>query len=140
MSILYVGIDLTKNVLAVHGVNALGVAGLRQQKVLRAKLLTLVAAAMRPPQPLTGSADCSASSANATGELRVGEIEFQEGRQRLVASRGLSAVSRRPNRRSITRRPAGTVRKARARLVEICPRALRIPPRQPGRTQALRRC
>ena len=33
MSILYVGIDLAKNVFAVHGVNALGVAELRQPKV-----------------------------------------------------------------------------------------------------------
>ncbi len=43
MSILYVGIDPANNVSAVHGMNALGVAELRQPKVARAKLLTLIA-------------------------------------------------------------------------------------------------
>jgi transposase len=41
MSILYVGIDLAKNVLAVHGVNEAGAAELRQPKVTRAKLRAL---------------------------------------------------------------------------------------------------
>ena len=38
MSILYVCIDLAKNVFAVHGVNGAGAAELRQPKVKRAKL------------------------------------------------------------------------------------------------------
>jgi transposase len=43
MSILYVGIDLAKNVFAVHGVNGAGTAELRQPKVARAKLHALIA-------------------------------------------------------------------------------------------------
>jgi len=43
MSILYVGIDLAKNVFAVHGVNETGVAELRQPKVARGKLVALIA-------------------------------------------------------------------------------------------------
>lgn len=38
MGILYVGIDLAKNVFAVHGVNEAGSAELRQPNVARAKL------------------------------------------------------------------------------------------------------
>ena len=44
MSILYVGIDLAKNVFALHGVNATGDVQLRQPKVTRAKLNEGVAA------------------------------------------------------------------------------------------------
>ena len=44
MSILYVGIDLAKNVFAVHGVNEAGGAELRQPKITRGKLHALVAA------------------------------------------------------------------------------------------------
>ena len=43
MSILYAGIDLAKNVFAVHGVNAAGAGELRQPKVSRAKLEGLIA-------------------------------------------------------------------------------------------------
>jgi transposase len=43
MTILTVGIDLAKNVFAVHGVNASGAVQLRQPKVARAKLNALVA-------------------------------------------------------------------------------------------------
>ncbi len=38
MSIVFVGIDLAKNVFALHGVNAAGAVQLRQPKVARAKL------------------------------------------------------------------------------------------------------
>ena len=44
MAILTLGIDLAKNVFAVHGVNEAGVAQLRQPKVTRAKLNALIAA------------------------------------------------------------------------------------------------
>jgi transposase len=44
MTILTVGIDLAKNVFAVHGVDAAGTVLLRQPKVARAKLNALVAA------------------------------------------------------------------------------------------------
>ncbi len=44
MAILYVGIDLAKNVFALHGVNATGAVLLRQPKVARAKLNEVVAA------------------------------------------------------------------------------------------------
>jgi transposase len=44
MSILYVGIDLAKNVFAVHAVNASGAVQLRQPKVARAKLHAMIAA------------------------------------------------------------------------------------------------
>ena len=44
MTILTVGIDLAKNVFAVHGVNETGAAQLRQPKVARAKLNALIAA------------------------------------------------------------------------------------------------
>jgi len=43
MTILTVGIDLAKNVFAVHGVDAAGTELLRQPKVTRAKLNALVA-------------------------------------------------------------------------------------------------
>ena len=43
MAILTVGIDLAKNVFAVHGVNEAGAAQLRQPKVARAKLNALIA-------------------------------------------------------------------------------------------------
>jgi transposase len=43
MSIVFVGIDLAKNVFALHGVNAKGAVQLRQPKVARAKLHELVA-------------------------------------------------------------------------------------------------
>jgi transposase len=43
MSILYVGIDLAKNVFAVHGVNEAGAAELRHPKVSRSKLHALIA-------------------------------------------------------------------------------------------------
>ena len=38
MSIVFVGIDLAKNVFALHGVNAAGAVQLRQSKVERTKL------------------------------------------------------------------------------------------------------
>ena len=44
MSILTVGIDLAKNVFAVHGVDGTGAVQLRQPKVARAKLNALIAA------------------------------------------------------------------------------------------------
>ena len=44
MTILYAGIDLAKNVFALHGVNAAGAVVLRQPKMPRAKLHELVAA------------------------------------------------------------------------------------------------
>jgi transposase len=42
MAIVYVGVDLAKNVFALHGVNQDGAVGLRQPKVARAKLNALV--------------------------------------------------------------------------------------------------
>ena len=44
MSIVFVGIDLAKNVFALHGVNAAGAVQLRQPKVARAKLNEVVGA------------------------------------------------------------------------------------------------
>jgi transposase len=44
MSIVFVGIDLAKNVFALHGVNATGAVQLRQPKLARAKLTEVVAA------------------------------------------------------------------------------------------------
>ena len=44
MSIVFAGIDLAKNVFALHGVNAGGAVVLRHPKVVRAKLHELVAA------------------------------------------------------------------------------------------------
>ena len=44
MTILYAGIDLAKNVFALHGVAAGGAVVLRQPKVARARLHELVAA------------------------------------------------------------------------------------------------
>ena len=43
MSIVYVGVDLAKNVFAVHGVTEAGTAQLRQPKVARTKLNALIA-------------------------------------------------------------------------------------------------
>ena len=56
MSILYVGIDLAKNVFAVHGVNESGAAELRQPRVGRAKLHALVASL---PPCVIGMEACS---------------------------------------------------------------------------------
>jgi transposase len=56
MSILYVGIDLAKNVFAVHGVNEAGSAELRQPKVARAKLHALIASL---PPCVIGMEACS---------------------------------------------------------------------------------
>jgi transposase len=47
MTIVCVGIDLAKNVFALHGVSESGAVGLRQPKVARAKLVAVVAA-LRP--------------------------------------------------------------------------------------------
>jgi transposase len=47
MAIVYVGIDLAKNVFALHGVGETGAVQLRQPKVTRGKL-TEVVAALRP--------------------------------------------------------------------------------------------
>ena len=44
MTIVFVGIDLAKNVFALRGVNAAGAVQLRQPKVARAKLNELVGA------------------------------------------------------------------------------------------------
>ena len=44
MAILTLGIDLAKNVFAVHGVDEAGAAQRRQPKVARAKLDALIAA------------------------------------------------------------------------------------------------
>ena len=54
MSIVFVGIDLAKNVFALHGVNAAGAVQLRQPKVARAKLNEWVAAL----PPCTGLTKC----------------------------------------------------------------------------------
>jgi transposase len=56
MSILYVGIDLAKNVFAVHGVNEAGAAELRQPKVARGKLAALIASL---PPCVIGMEACS---------------------------------------------------------------------------------
>jgi transposase len=55
MAIVYVGIDLAKNVFAVHGVNEAGAAELRQPKVVRAKLNALIASL---PPCVTGMESC----------------------------------------------------------------------------------
>jgi transposase len=47
MTIVCVGIDLAKNVFALHGVSESGAVGLRQPKLVRAKLVAVVAA-LRP--------------------------------------------------------------------------------------------
>jgi hypothetical protein len=56
MGILYVGIDLAKNVFAVHGVNEAGAAELRQPRVTRAKLHALIASL---PACVIGMEACS---------------------------------------------------------------------------------
>ncbi len=54
MSIITVGIDLAKNIFAVHGVNEIGKAELVKPKVNRDQLLPLIAnlppCLMRPPR------------------------------------------------------------------------------------------
>ena len=59
MSIVFVGIDLAKNVFALHGVNAAGAVQLRQPKVARTKLNEVVAAL---PACTIGSEACSGST------------------------------------------------------------------------------
>ena len=56
MSIIATGIDLAKNVFAVHGVNLGGSVLLRQHKVARAKLGAMIAAV--PPSVIVMEA-CS---------------------------------------------------------------------------------
>jgi len=56
MSIVFVGIDLAKNVFALHGVNATGAVQLRQPKLARSKLNEVVAAL---PPCIIGIEACS---------------------------------------------------------------------------------
>jgi hypothetical protein len=56
MSILYIGIDLAKNVSTVHGVNEAGAVELRQPRVTRAKLHELIASL---PPCVIGMEACS---------------------------------------------------------------------------------
>ena len=56
MAIIATGIDLAKNVFAVHGVNLGGAVQLRQPKVARAKLGALIAAL---PPTVIGMEACS---------------------------------------------------------------------------------
>ena len=56
MAIVCVGIDLAKNVFALHGVDGSGTVQLRQPKVARAKLNALVASL---PPCLIGMEACS---------------------------------------------------------------------------------
>jgi transposase len=56
MAIVYAGIDLAKNVFALHGVNETGAVKLKQPKVARAKLNELVAAL---PPCVIGMEACS---------------------------------------------------------------------------------
>ena len=56
MAIVFVGIDLAKNVFAVHGVNEAGKAALVKPAVARAKLEELVAAL---PPCVIGMEACS---------------------------------------------------------------------------------
>ena len=56
MTIIATGIDLAKNIFAVHGVNLGGAVQLRQPKVARAKLNALIAAL---PPGLIGMEACS---------------------------------------------------------------------------------
>ena len=58
MAIVTVGIDLAKNVFALHGVNGTGAVQLRQPKVVRGKLNELVASL--PPCTI-GLEACSGS-------------------------------------------------------------------------------
>lgn len=65
MGILYVGIDLAKNVFAVHGVNESGQPELVRPSVARAKLHELIASlppcvtAWKPAPARTTGPDCS---------------------------------------------------------------------------------
>jgi transposase len=56
MTIIATGIDLAKNVFAVHGVGAGGATQLRQPKVARGKLNALIASL---PPGLIGMEACS---------------------------------------------------------------------------------
>lgn len=56
MTILYIGIDLAKNVFAVHGVNDAGKPALVSPKVARCKLLELIASL---PPCVIGMEACS---------------------------------------------------------------------------------
>ena len=71
MAIVTVGIDLAKNVFALHGVNETGVVQLRQPKVGRSKLNELVAAL--PQRAETTAAAIVAMVGNGA--------EFSSGRQ-----------------------------------------------------------
>jgi transposase len=65
MAILYVGIDLAKNVFALHGVDEAGAARLKQPKVARGELNAAVAAL---PPCVIGVEACS--GAHYTKDLR----------------------------------------------------------------------
>ena len=56
MAIVFVGIDLAKNVFVLHGVNAAGAAQLRQPKMVRTKLHEVAATL---PACTIGIASCS---------------------------------------------------------------------------------
>ena len=64
MNIITVGIDLAKNVFALHGVNDSGKAALVKPKVQRADLLPLIA---NLPPCLIGMEACSGDQSDSAG-------------------------------------------------------------------------
>ena len=67
MTIVATGIDLAKNVFAVHGVNAAGQVELRQPRVSRARLGELIASL---PPGVIGMEACSGAHGFAKGHGR----------------------------------------------------------------------
>lgn len=107
MSIVCVGIDLAKNVFALHGVNATGAVQLRQPKVARARLREVVAAL--PPCTI-GIQACSGlrtqSRIVAHEECPVTRGDAVVGFDRLREDRARDRASRRRRRGRSRRRCA----------------------------------
>ena len=99
MSILYVGIDLAKNVFAIHGVNQSGAAESGQPKVARAKLHALIASL--PPRGSFATPDRATAIATRPAMRARTSVRHQ----------GCHPHSRSP-RPAITKRPLDALRRA----------------------------
>ena len=75
MTIIATGIDLAKNVFAVHGVNGGGVVQLRQPKVARGKLGALIAGL--PPGMIEGPSSAPSSPPDTPMPMKRRPLSFR---------------------------------------------------------------
>ena len=86
MTILYAGIDLAKNIFALHGVAAGGAVVLRQPRVARAKLHELVA----------GLPPCTIGTEACSGAHHWGRLFAADGARRQAGDEFVQLGARNP--------------------------------------------